>query len=73
MFANDHPPPHFHARYGGYQVTIEIENGRVIAGMFPRSQLATVETWRQQHVAELLENWARCRAKQLPKRIPPLT
>lgn len=32
----------------------------------------SVETWRQQHVAELMENWTLCRAKQLPKRSQPL-
>jgi len=24
MFFNDHPPPHFHARYGEFEATIEI-------------------------------------------------
>lgn len=72
MFANDHPPPHFHARYAEFQVIIEIETGRLIAGMFPRPQLAIVEDWRQQHVAELMENWTLCRTEQPPKRIQPL-
>ncbi len=72
MFANDHPPPHFHATYGEFLAIIEIETGRLIAGKLPRPQLASVENWRQQHVGELMENWALCRAKQLPKRIQPL-
>ncbi|MGD1070844.1 MAG: DUF4160 domain-containing protein [Bryobacteraceae bacterium] len=25
MFFNDHPPPHFHARYGEFEATIEID------------------------------------------------
>jgi hypothetical protein len=33
MRYNDHPPPHFHARYGGQDVTIEIEIGRVQGSM----------------------------------------
>ena len=72
MFANDHPPPHFHATYGEFLAIIEIETGRLIRGRLPRPQFAGVEIWRQQHVAELMENWALCRAKQLPKRIQPL-
>ena len=24
MFFNDHPPPHFHARYGEFEATIDI-------------------------------------------------
>ncbi|HEX4369066.1 MAG TPA: DUF4160 domain-containing protein [Rhodopila sp.] len=72
MFANDHPPPHFHATYGEFLAIIEIETGRLIRGRLPRPQLASVETWRQQHLAELMENWTLCRAKQFPKRIQPL-
>jgi hypothetical protein len=72
MFVNDHPPPHFHATYGEFLAIVEIETGRVIRGRLPRPQLASVEEWRQAHVTELMENWNLCRAKQLPKRIPPL-
>ena len=72
MFANDHPPPHSHATYGGFLAIIDIETGRLIAGKLPRRQHANVESWRQQHVGELMENWTLCRARQLPKRIEPL-
>lgn len=34
MFWNDHAPPHFHAKYGDYEITVEIETG-VIDGKFP--------------------------------------
>jgi hypothetical protein len=34
MYYNDHPPPHFHAVYGNYQITVEIETG-VVQGQFP--------------------------------------
>ncbi len=29
MRYNDHPPPHFHARFGDQEATIEIASGRV--------------------------------------------
>jgi hypothetical protein len=32
MYYGDHPPPHFHARYGGDSAKIEIAGGEVIAG-----------------------------------------
>jgi hypothetical protein len=73
MFVNDHPPPHFHATYGEFLAIIDIETGALIAGNLPRPQRASVERWRRQHVGELMENWALCRAKQLPKRIQPLS
>jgi len=34
MFWNDHAPPHFHARYGEYEITVNIDNG-VVEGKFP--------------------------------------
>jgi peptidyl-tRNA hydrolase len=33
MFWNDHVPPHFHARYGEYEITVEIDSG-VVEGKF---------------------------------------
>jgi hypothetical protein len=35
MYYGDHPPPHFHARYGGDSAKIEIATGAIIAGSLP--------------------------------------
>ena len=35
MFYRDHAPPHFHAEYGDYEITLEIETG-VVEGRFPK-------------------------------------
>lgn len=40
MFYRDHEPPHYHAVYGEYAVTIEIETG-VVLGKFPRRALTS--------------------------------
>ena len=29
MYWNDHAPPHFHARYGEYEITVDILTGVV--------------------------------------------
>jgi hypothetical protein len=44
MFANDHPPPHFHARYGEYHVRVSITTGEVIEGELPRPRRAWART-----------------------------
>jgi hypothetical protein len=31
-----HPPPHFHARYGEFEATIDIETLDVLEGPLPR-------------------------------------
>jgi hypothetical protein len=38
MNYNDHLPPHFHARYQDYEITMTIENG-VVEGKMPRRAL----------------------------------
>jgi hypothetical protein len=41
MFYRDHSPPHFHAIYGEYEITVEIESG-IINGRFPKRALRLV-------------------------------
>ncbi len=52
MFWNDHPPPHFHARYGDYEITVEIDSG-VVEGKFPPRSLAHILEWHRLHRDEL--------------------
>jgi hypothetical protein len=42
MFFEDHNPPHFHARYAGDKVAIEIESLRVLEGQLPPRALGLV-------------------------------
>lgn len=36
MFFNDHPPPHFHARYGEFEATIDSERLALAEGELPQ-------------------------------------
>ncbi len=71
MFWHDHAPPHFHAKYGDYEITVEIETG-VIDGKFPPRALRHVLEWRELHQAELMKDWDLCRQSQMPEPILPL-
>jgi hypothetical protein len=71
MFFREHGPPHFHAVYGEYKATVEIESGN-IRGEFPPRALRLVLEWNQLHKRELLENWDRARRRQPLERIAPL-
>jgi hypothetical protein len=46
MFFNDHPPPHFHARYGEFEATIAIE---MLEGDLPNRALSLVREWATIH------------------------
>jgi hypothetical protein len=59
MYFGDHPPPHFHARYGGDTAKIEIATGVVIAGSLPGRALRLVREWMEGHRDELEANWER--------------
>ena len=59
MYWADHPPPHFHADYGGIAAKIEIGTGQVLAGRLPRHARQLLRQWEREHRDELLENWDR--------------
>ncbi len=72
MYYNDHAPPHFHAKYGGDQASINIDTGEILEGDLGNRALRLVEEWRLLHQAELLEDWNRAQARQPLNRIEPL-
>jgi len=53
----EHPPPHFHARYGDWEVSVDIETLEVFDGHLPRRALNLILDWAELHRAELLANW----------------
>ena len=74
MYADDHNPPHIHARYAEYKCKVNINTGEVIAGKFPGKQLKLVQAWLIIHHKELINNWEE-RNKDKPNffKIDPLT
>ncbi len=72
MYFDDHPPPHFHARYGEFEATIEIATLDILEGMLPGRALKLVQEWAIIHREELMEDWSLCRENSRPARIEPL-
>lgn len=67
----DHDPPHFHATYGEYEITVGIRDG-VVTGRFPRRALVHVLEWRALYADELSANWERARAREALLPVAPL-
>jgi len=67
MYYNDHPPPHFHVRYGDQKATIDIETLDVLEGT-----LALVQEWASLHQDELRDDWERARQLAPLVKIQPL-
>jgi hypothetical protein len=71
MYYRDHAPPHFHAQYGNYEITVEIGTG-VVTGQFPRRALSAVLDWYTVHQDALMENWNLARDEEPLQPIEPL-
>ena len=67
----DHDPPHFHATYAEFEITVTIRDGE-IRGDFPKRARAFVLEWLALHRDELLADWDRARAGQPLVPIAPL-
>ena len=71
MYYDEHPPPHFHARYGKKGVVIRIADGAVTGKLPPRAVGLVLEWWSL-HQAELAANWQLLGEGKEPKKIKPL-
>ena len=71
MLYDDHRPPHFHAEYGEYKISVEINTG-VVQGRFPPRALDAVMEWYSIHREELLVDWNLAERHQPLQKIPPL-
>jgi hypothetical protein len=71
MFWREHQPPHFHAKYGDGEVTVEIQTGKV-TGNISQRVLSMVQEWRQLHQDELMDDWKLAEESKPLKRIQPL-
>jgi hypothetical protein len=71
MYWDDHAPPHFHAKYGEYEITVNIHTG-IITGKFPKRALRHVLEWYELHQNELITDWELCQQDEQPNPIDPL-
>jgi hypothetical protein len=71
MYWDDHSPPHFHAKYAEYEITVNIHTG-VVEGKFPKRALKHVLEWYELHQDELVADWKLCQKNERPKSIEPL-
>ncbi len=53
FYANEHPPPHFHAKFAEHQAVIDIERLEIIEGSLPAAKRKKVLSWAASRQAEL--------------------
>jgi hypothetical protein len=72
MFFDDHVPPHFHAKYGEYELVITISPIKIIKGNAPKRVKSMILEWTALHQEELMQDWELCKNMQTPFAIEPL-
>ncbi len=72
MYYNDHSPPHFHAKYGGFEIKVDLQSGEIIDGTFPTRAKKLVMEWYNLHRDELEEDWRLAKDRKPLNRIEPL-
>ena len=55
--ANDHPPPHLHARHGEHRASVDIRTLEVIKGHLPRSSLKILRYWMRDNYDVIQQAW----------------
>ena len=56
MNFNDHLPPHFHAWYNEYKITVNIKDGQ-INGIMPGRALKLILEWWDMNRVALMDTW----------------
>jgi hypothetical protein len=72
MYYREHGVPHFHARYGEYEVSIAIGSLEVLGGFLPARAFRLVTQWGELRQEELLMNWGRAQREEALEFIEPL-
>ena len=71
MIYDEHKPASFHAQYGDYKITVEIETG-VVEGRFPLWALKALMEWHDKYKDRLIEDWDLAEQHKPLNKIPPL-
>lgn len=64
--------PHFHARYGDHEASVDIESFEIIAGSLPTRAKRLVVEWASERQSALRANWERARRHEALVQVDPL-
>lgn len=70
MWHGDHPPPHIHVEYQGFEALVDVQTGNISEGKLPNKAATLVREWCLRHQTELLANWEHSQRFEPMERIP---
>ncbi len=57
LFFNDHNPPHVHVFFQQQEVILQLRDGAILEGGFPRGKSKLIKRLFAEHQAVLVANW----------------
>ena len=69
FYADEHPPPHFHAIIAEFTAQIRIDPGEILKGSLPPNKTREVLDWAKTHRDELITAWFDLEAGRKPAKI----
>jgi hypothetical protein len=72
MYFGDHPPPHVHVIYQGYEALVRIDDGTLIEGSLPPRARRLIAEWMDMRRDAIIENWRRAERLEPLERIEGL-
>jgi hypothetical protein len=69
LYAQEHPPPHFHAVFAEYRAQIDIESLQLMKGTLPPAKLRAIISWARPRRAALRRGWDMVASRRMPEKI----
>ncbi len=69
FYADEHPPPHFHAVFAEFVAQIRISPPEVLRGSLPAPKLRAVIAWATDNREGLMDAWLALEAGRKPRRL----
>ena len=57
IYTDDHPPPHFHVRFGGRRAKFDMATGSMIKGRLDKRSMRKVQRWIEMNRDLLMQVW----------------
>lgn len=66
FLTREHNPPHFHALYGEYNGSFDIETLEMIEGDLPKKAQNLIKEWGEKYKPDIKAMWENKKLKKLP-------
>jgi hypothetical protein len=69
FYPDEHPPPHFHARFAEYIAQIDIRSSLILRGSLPPAKRGRVLKWAAERRTALMDAWTAVEEFRKPEKI----